>query len=160
MDENQAVGAYKGLSQVERAFRSLKSIDLKIRPIHHHLAERVKTHVFLCTLAYYVEWHMRKALAPILFDDHDRVAAATHRPSMVAPAERSEAANRKARTKQTDDGLPVHSFRTLLADLGTIARKTVQVKPVNGAPVCFEKITQPTPVQQRALDLLDAKLVM
>jgi hypothetical protein len=160
MDENQTVGAYKGLSQVERAFRSLKSIDLKIRPIHHHLAERVKTHVFLCMLAYYVEWHMRKALAPILFDDHETAAAASHRPSMVAPAERSEAANRKARTKQTDDGLPVHSFRTLLADLGTIARNTVQVKPTTGDPVCFEKITQPTPVQQRALDLLDAKLTV
>jgi transposase len=159
MDANQTVGAYKSLSQVERAFRSLKSIDLKIRPIHHHLAERVKTHVFLCMLAYYVEWHMRKALAPILFDDHDPADAAKHRPSIVAPAERSEAAKRKARTKQTDDGLPVHSFRTLLADLGTIARNTVEVKPVAGDPVRFEKITQPTPLQQRALDLLGVKLV-
>jgi hypothetical protein len=159
MDANQTVGAYKSLSQVERAFRSLKTIDLKIRPIHHHLAERVKTHVFLCMLAYYVEWHMRKALAPILFDDHDPADAAKHRPSMVAPAERSEAAKRKARTKQTDDGLPVHSFRTLLDDLGTIARNTVEVKPVAGVPVRFEKITQPTPLQQRALDLLGVKLV-
>jgi len=159
MDANQTVTAYKSLSQVERAFRSLKSIDLKIRPIHHHLAERVKTHVFLCMLAYYVEWHMRKALAPILFDDHDPADAAKHRASIVAPAERSEAAKRKARTKQTDDGLPVHSFRTLLDDLGTIARNTVEVKPVAGDPVRFEKITQPTPLQQRALDLLGVKLV-
>jgi hypothetical protein len=160
MDANQTVGAYKSLSQVERAFRSLKTIDLKIRPIHHHLAERVKTHVFLCMLAYYVEWHMRKALAPILFDDHDPADAARQRPTMVAPAERSEAAMRKARNKQTDDGLPVHSFRTLLADLATIARNTVEVKPVTGEPARFEKITQPTPLQQRALDLLGTRLVV
>lgn len=160
MDANQTVGAYKSLSQVERAFRSLKTIDLKIRPIHHHLAERVKTHVFLCLLAYYVEWHMRKVLAPILFDDHDPADAARQRPTMVTPAERSEAAMRKARNKQTDDGLPVHSFRTLLADLATIARNTVEVKPVMGDPARFEKITQPTPLQQRALDLLGTRLVV
>jgi hypothetical protein len=160
MDANQTVGAYKSLSQVEQAFRSLKSIDLKIRPIHHHLAERVKTHVFLCMLAYYVEWHMRKGLAPILFDDHDPEDAARYRPSMVAPCERSEAARCKAASKQTDDGLPVHSFRTLLADLATIARSTVEVKPVVGNPVRFEKITQPTALQQRALDLLGTKLIV
>lgn len=160
LDANETVGAYKGLSQVERAFRSLKSIDLKIRPIHHRLAERVKAHVFLCMLAYYVEWHMRKALAPILFDDHDAADAAKSRPSMVAPAERSEAARRKARSKLTDDALPVHSFRTLLADLAAIARNTVVVNRANQGPVTFEKITTPTPVQQRALDLLSVKLVV
>lgn len=160
MDANATVGAYKSLSQVERAFRSLKSIDLKIRPIHHRLAERVKAHVFLCMLAYYVEWHMRKALAPILFDDHDPADAAKNRPSMVAPAERSEAAKRKARAKLTDDALPVHSFRTLLADLAAIARNTVEVKRFNQGPVRFEKVTNPTRIQQRALDLLGVTLVV
>jgi hypothetical protein len=157
---NETVGAYKSLSQVERAFRSLKSIDLKIRPIHHRLADRVKTHVFLCMLAYYVEWHMRKVLAPILFDDHDPADAANQRPNMVVPAERSKAAKRKATTKVTDDGLPVHSFQTLLSDLATIARNTVEVKRTQKEPVRFEKVTQPTRVQQRALDLLGVRLVV
>jgi len=160
LDTNSVVGAYKGLSQVEQAFRSLKSIDLKIRPIFHRLAERVKAHVFLCMLAYYVEWHMRKALAPILFDDHDSAEAAKSRPDMVAPAERSEAAKRKARTKITDDHLPVHSFRTLLADLATIARNTVAVTRISNGPARFEKLTRPTPVQQRAFDLLGVTLTL
>jgi transposase len=159
LDANETVGAYKSLSQVERAFRSLKSIDLKIRPIHHRLADRVKTHVFLCMLAYYVEWHMRKVLAPLLFDDHDPADAANKRPNMVVPAERSRAAKRKAATKVTDDGLPVHSFQTLLSDLATIARNTVEVKRTHSEPVRFEKVTQPTRVQQRALDLLGVRLV-
>ncbi len=159
LDANATVGAYKSLSQVERAFRSLKSIDLKIRPIFHRLAERVKAHVFLCMLAYYVEWHMRKALAPILFDDHEPGDAANSRPNMVAPAERSEAAKRKAKTKMTDDNLPVHSFRTLLADLATITKNTVEVKRISNDPVRFEKLTRPTPLQQRAFDLLGVKLV-
>jgi hypothetical protein len=156
---NETVGAYKSLSQVERAFRSLKSIDLKIRPIHHRLAERVKTHVFLCMLAYYVEWHMRKLLAPILFDDHDPADAANRRPNMVVPAERSKAAKRKAAAKVTDDGLPVHSFQTLLSDLATIARNTVEVKHTRKDPVRFEKVTQPTRLQQRAFDLLGVRLI-
>lgn len=160
LDTSETVGAYKSLSQVERAFRSLKSIDLKIRPIHHRLAERVKAHVFLCMLAYYVEWHMRQVLAPILFDDHDPADAAKSRPNMVVPAERSKAAKRKAATKVTDDGLPVHSFQTLLSDLATIARNTVEVKRTDSEPVKFEKITQPTRVQQRALDLLGVGLIM
>jgi hypothetical protein len=160
LDTNQTVGAYKSLSRVERAFRSLKSVDLKIRPIHHRLADRVKAHVFLCMLAYYVEWHMRQALAPILFDDHEAEDAAKQRPNMVAPAQRSAAAKRKARSKATDDGLPVHSFRTLLDDLATLARNTVQVKSANQDPVTFDKLTQCTPVQQRALDLLGVKLIM
>jgi transposase len=160
LDTNEVVGAYKGLSQVERAFRSLKSIDLKIRPIFHRLAERVKVHVFLCMLAYYVEWHMRKALAPILFDDHDLAEAAKSRPDMVAPAERSEAAKRKTKTKMTEDCLPVHSFRTLIADLATITKNTVEVKRINNGPARFEKLTRPTPVQQRAFDLLGVKLTV
>ena len=160
LDTNQTVGAYKSLSQVERAFRSLKSVDLKIRPIHHRLADRVRAHVFLCMLAYYVEWHMRQALAPILFDDHDPEDAARNRPNMVVPAQRSAAAKRKARTKVTDDGLPVHSFQTLLADLATVVRNTVQVKSPTQDPVTFEKLTQCTPLQQRALDLLGVKLMV
>lgn len=160
LDTNETVGAYKSLSQVERAFRSLKSIDLKVRPIHHHLVERVKAHVFLCMLAYYVEWHMRKALVSILFDDHDPEDAANSRPNMVAPAERSTAAKRKAASKTTDDGLPVHSFQTLLSDLATIARNTVEVKHTGNDPVTFEKLTRPTRVQQRALDLLGVGLIV
>jgi hypothetical protein len=159
LDANATVGAYKSLSEVERAFRSLKSIDLKIRPIFHRLAERVKAHVFLCMLAYYVEWHMRKALAPILFDDHDPGDAANSRPSVVAPAERSAAAKRKAKTKMTEDHLPVHSFRTLLADLATITKNTVEVKPINNDLARFEKLTRPTPLQQRAFDLLGVRLI-
>src|SRR5438876_2842545 len=92
----QTVFHYKSLSAVERAFRSIKSVDLKVRPIHHRLANRVRAHVFLCMLAYYVEWHMRRALAPILFDDHDPDAAAAQRPSIVAPAQRSADALKKA----------------------------------------------------------------
>ena len=158
LDTNAAVGAYKSLSDVERAFRTLKSIDLKIRPIFHRLVERVKAHVFLCMLAYYVEWHMREALAPILFDDHEAHAAAKSRPNMVAPAERSEAAKRKAKTKMTEDTLPVHSFRTLLADLATITKNTVEVERIGNDPVTFEKLARPTRLQQRALDLLGVKL--
>jgi len=158
LDTNAAVGAYKSLSDVERAFRTLKSIDLKIRPIFHRLVERVKAHVFLCMLAYYVEWHMREALAPILFDDHEAHAAAKSRPNMVAPAERSEAAKRKAKTKMTADNLPVHSFRTLLADLATITKNTVEVERIGNDPVTFEKLARPTRLQQRALDLLGVKL--
>jgi len=158
LDTNATVGAYKSLSEVERAFRSLKSIDLKIRPIFHRLAERVKAHVFLCMLAYYVEWHMRKALAPILFDDHDSDAAARVRPNMVTPAERSESAKRKAKTKMTDDYLPVHSFRTLLKDLATITKNTVEVERSGNDSVTFEKLARPTHLQQRAFDLLGVKL--
>jgi transposase len=158
LDANGTVGAYKSLTLVERAFRSLKSIDLKIRPIFHRLAERVKAHVFLCMLAYYVEWHMRKALAPILFDDHEPGEAVNSRPNMVAPAVRSEAAKRKAKSKITGDNLPVHSFRTLLADLATITKNTVEVERSGNDSVTFEKLARPTPLQQRAFDLLGVKL--
>jgi hypothetical protein len=113
------VRAYKSLGRVERAFRCLKTTDLDIRPIFHWVSPRVRAHVFLCMLAYYLEWHMRQALAPMLFDDHDRAAGEALRSSPVAKAEPSPAAKRKARTKRTDNGQPVHSFRTLLADLAT-----------------------------------------
>ena len=145
----QAVRHYKELANVERAFRSLKSVDLKIRPIHHHLEERVCAHVFLCMLAYYVEWHMRQALAPMLFDDDEPAAGEALRTSIVAPAQRSPSAEDKAQHKRTADGSPVHSFQTLLQDLRTVALNTVQM----GEETC-QIITTPTPVQQRAFDLL------
>jgi hypothetical protein len=152
LSPEDAVLSYKRLAQVERAFRSIKTVDLKLRPIHHHLAERVRAHVFICMLAYYVEWHMRRALAPILFDDDDKPAAARRRQSAVAKAQRSERAERKARTKLTADGAPVHSFQTLLADLTTIVKNRFQ--PKDGSATSFEMITTPTPLQHRALDLL------
>jgi hypothetical protein len=146
------VACYKRLAHVERAFRSLKTVDLKIRPIHHHLDDRVRAHVLICMLAYHVEWHMRRNLAPILFDDDDRVAAAKRRSSPVSKAQRSEAAERKAARKQTEDGLPVHSFQTLLRDLATLAKNRIQPKDPALPPL--DMITRATPLQQRAFDLL------
>jgi transposase len=145
----QAVSSYKRLSVVERAFRSLKSVDLKVRPIHHRQPDRVRAHVFLCMLAYYVEWHLRQAWAPILFDDHDKTAGEALRESVVAPAQRSPRGQRKVRTKRTEDGLPVHSFQTLLEDLQTLAKNKIQMGQVS-----FEMITAPTKLQQQAFDLL------
>src|SRR5512132_224140 len=150
LDAAATVLAYKSLAHVERAFRSLKSIDLDIRPVHHRLAGRVRAHVFLCMLAYYVAWHMRRTLAPLLFEDHDRPAAAAARPSPVAAAEVSPAAHAKARTRKTDDGAPVHSFRTLLADLATLTRNTVRF----GDKLPITVLSRPTPPQQRAFDHL------
>jgi Transposase DDE domain len=146
------VGAYKRLAQVERAFRSLKSVDLKVRPIHHRLEERVRAHILLCMLAYYVEWHMRQALAPMLFDDDDPAAAQAARRSPVAPAQRSPRAQHKASTQLTDEGGPVHSFGTLLRDLATVAKN--RILPKLQHPVPFDLITTPTPLQQHAFDLL------
>src|SRR5215469_8872325 len=119
LDDDATVRSYKSLSVVERAFRCLKSVDLQIRPVYHWLAARVRAHVFLCMLAYYLEWHMRQRLAPMLYDDTDKHAAEAQRASVVATAERSPAAITKQTTGRTEDGLPVHSFRTLLADLAT-----------------------------------------
>jgi hypothetical protein len=126
LDAGATVLADKSLAHVERAFRSLKSIDIDIRPVHHRRAGRVRAHVFLCMLAYHVAWHMRRKLAPLLFEDHQRPAAAVSRTSPVAAAEVSPAARAKARSRKTDDGEPVHSFRTLLADLATLTRNTVR----------------------------------
>jgi hypothetical protein len=125
LDTTGVVTGYKQLARVERAFRSLKTVDLEVRPIHHRRANRVRAHVLLCMLAYHLEWHMRQALAPILFDDHDKPAAQAARASIVAPARRSAAARRKAATKRTDDGLPVLSFRSLLHDLATLTHNTM-----------------------------------
>lgn len=151
MSSDDVVRAYKDLSKVERAFRCLKTVDLKIRPIYHWLDDRIRAHVFLCMMAYYVEWHMRKALAPILFDDHARAEAQRERKSIVAPAPRSKAAVRKDSRKRTDADEPVHSFRTLLHDLGTLAKNRVRVR---GSAEEFYVLTQPTALQTRALDLL------
>jgi Transposase DDE domain len=146
-----AVRHYKALSQVERAFRSLKTVDLHIRPIHHHLPDRVRSHIFLCMLAYYVEWHMREAWRPILFADEDQAAKATRDP--VAPATRSAAAARKAATHQLADGTTVHSFRTVLQDLATIVRNVCRMHGhEHAAP--FTVTTTPTSEQRRAYDLL------
>lgn len=153
-DADTTVGAYKSLAHVERAFRALKSIDLEVRPIHHRLAGRVRAHVFLCMLAYHVLWHMRRALAPLLFDDHDKEAAAAARPSPVAAAAVSPAAKAKARTRKTADGAPVHSFRTLLCDLATITRNTVRF----GDHLPTTMLSRPTPLQTRAFKLLDVPL--
>jgi hypothetical protein len=152
MSDERTVGAYKSLSTVERAFRSLKTVDLKVRPIYHHLPDRVRAHVFLCMLAYYVEWHMRRSLAPLLFDDHDRETARQSRESVVAPARVSPAAAKKARTKRTEDGDPVESFQQLLDNLGTLALNLVQPSLPGIAP--FYKLTRPSTLQQKALDLL------
>jgi len=147
----EAVRRYKSLSQVERAFRSLKTIDLHVRPIHHRLADRVRSHIFLCMLAYYVEWHMREVWRPLLFADEDQRAKATRDP--VAPAKRSAAADRKAATRQLAGGTPVHSFRTLLHDLSSIVRNDCRTGGDEDA-LTFSVTTTPTPEQRRAYDLL------
>ena len=149
MTAEAAVAAYKSLSQVERAFRSSKT-DLDIRPLHHHTEPRVRAHVFLCMLAYYVEWHLRRALAPLLFQDHDRAAAAAERTSIVAKAELSPAAREKKARGRTEDGLPLHSFRTLLAELATATRSRVRV-----GDHTFDQLASLTPLQERAFQLLE-----
>jgi hypothetical protein len=159
LDATASVLAYKSLAQVEHAFRCLKSEDLEVRPVHHRLAGRVRAHVFLCMLAYYVQWHMHQKLAPLLFQDHDRPAART---SAVAKADVSPAAKAKASSRTTADGLPVHSFRSLLADLATLTRNTVRL--ASGAPfghgdtLPMTMLVRPTPLQQRAFDLLAVAL--
>lgn len=153
----ETVRAYKGLTVVEQAFRSLKTVDLQVRPIYHRLEERVRAHVFLCMLAYYVEWHLRQALAPLLFDDETPGAGEALRPSVVAPAQRSPGAEGKARSQETVGGVPVHSFRTLLRDLATITKNRVQ--PTGTGPgAAFDLVATPTALQRRALGLLRVSL--
>ena len=127
-------------------------MDLKVRPIFHWLDDRIRAHVFLCMLAYYVEWHMRRKLATILFDDHEREEAEATRASVVAPAPRSEAARKKDADKKTVDGLPVLSFRSLLEHMGTMAKN--RVRPAADSSLEFFEVTQATPVQRRAFELL------
>jgi hypothetical protein len=141
---------YKGLEDVERFFRTLNS-ELDVRPIRHHLEDRVRAHVFLRMLSYYIAWHMKQALAPILFHDHDKPAAAAKRTDPVTPAQRSDAALSKAARKRTQDDYPVHSFTSLLADLATLCVNYIQ--PVHDMPA-FTKLTTPTALQRRAFDLL------
>jgi transposase len=155
LSPEDVVLSYKRLAHVERAFRSLKTLDLHIRPIHHRKADRVRAHVLLCMLAYYVEWHMRRALAPILFDDDDQPAAEALRASVVAPAQRSPRASAKAATKRTPDGEPVHSFSSLLRSLATIVKNRVQPRADNAT--AFDVVTIPTPHQKHALDLLNVR---
>jgi len=145
--------AYKKLAAVERAFRSLKNIDLHIRPIHHRLADRVRAHVLICMLAYYVEWHMRRKLAPLLFDDQQ---PGQRTGSPVSPAQRSTSALTKARTRETPDGLPVQSFQGWLKDLATVVRN--QIQPTAASIPPFVMTTRRTAAQQRALDLLGVSL--
>jgi hypothetical protein len=146
------VRAYKDLAKVERAFRCMKTVDLRIRPIHHRLEDRVRAHVFLCMLAYYVEWHMRRAWAPLLFAEDDPQGAAQRRGSPVKPARRSASAEAKALTKKTSEGETVHRFRGLLDHLATLTKNTIQ--PTGDLP-SFDRLTVPTPLQQKAFDLLD-----
>jgi hypothetical protein len=153
LDAAATVRAYKSLADVERLFRSVKTVDLEIRPVYHWAEDRVRAHVFLCMLAYYVEWHMRRALAPALFDDHDRAQAEAERASPVAKAKPSRAARRKTASKRTDDGLPVHSFRSLLADLATLTRNRVRF----GDADTFTLLATPTAPQLRAFELLGLK---
>ena len=152
MSAPEAVRSYKALSEVERAFRSLKTIDLEVRPIHHRLADRVRAHIFLCMLAYYVEWHMREAWRPLLFADEDLEAKAKRDP--VAPAKRSGAADAKAATKTLPDGAPTHSFRTLVELLSTIVRNTCRAPGAPAGAPTFTVVTTPSAEQQRAMDIL------
>jgi hypothetical protein len=152
MDAASCVRNYKALANVERAFRSLKTIDLKVRPIHHHTADRVRAHIFLCMLAYYVEWHMREAWRELMFADPDQAAKTRRDP--VAPATRSKAALAKAAQHTLDDGTPVHSFATLLGELATIVRNTCRTPQAAPEAPTFEVLTTPSPKQKRALELM------
>jgi hypothetical protein len=149
LEAEAVVRSYKQLSDVERAFLNLKTVHIEVRPIHHRLPERVEAHVFVCMLAYYVVWHMRQALAPLLFQDTDPEGATAERGSVVAPAQRSPSAQQKARTLRTDDGFPVHSLETLLKDLGTLTKNRVRL-----GDSTFDQLASPTPLQARAFELL------
>jgi Transposase DDE domain len=153
MDAAQCVRNYKSLANVERAFRSLKTIDLKVRPIHHRTANRVRTHIFLCMLAYYVEWHMREAWRELMFADEDQDAKQKRDP--VAPAVRSKPALNKVHTRTLADGSPAHSFRSLLDDLTTIVRNTCRVPGEQTSNGNFTIDTTPSDKQQRAQELLE-----
>jgi transposase len=153
MDAPDCVRSYKALANVERAFRSLKTIDLKVRPIHHRTADRVRAHIFLCMLAYYVEWHMREAWRELMFADTDQQAKATRDP--VAPAKRSAPAQAKAASHMLDDGTPAHSFASLLAELSTVVRNTCRTPAAGPDAPTFEVLTTPNAKQERALELIE-----
>ncbi len=153
MDSQQIVETYKSLAKVERAFRCIKTVDLSLRPIYHHNEDRIRSHVFICMLAYYVEWHMREKLRPVLFADDDQESAAAARKTVVAPAQRSKSAKKKDATRRTADDFPVQSFRDVLQDLGTLCRNRIRIPEFDSE---FEKLTQATPYQQHVLELLGA----
>lgn len=159
MTAEQVVGSYKGLSRLEQAFHMMKSIDLKVRPIYHRLEDRVRAHIFLCMLAYYVDWQLRVALAPLLFEDADPEGAQAQRPSIVAKAQRSPSAKRKTATKRTDDGFQVQSLGTLLAHLANIALDVHQ-PTIEGADETFLKTTDLDPLSERAFHLLEIRSLM
>lgn len=150
MEAEAVVRSYKELSEVEQAFRNMKTAQLEVRPIRHRLSERVEAHVFVCMLAYYVVWHMRRSLAPLLFHDDDPQGAAARRRSVVAPAQRSFSAQKKAITKRTADDFPVHSFQTLLEDLETLTKNRMRF-----GRATFDQLASPTPLQTRAFELLN-----
>jgi hypothetical protein len=151
-NDAETVRSYKSLALVERAFRCIKTVDLHVQPVYHRLAGRVRAHVLLCMLAYYLEWHMRQRLAPMLFDDTDKEAAEAMRSSVVATAQRSPAAVAKQTTGLTQDGLPVHSFHSLLADLASLVRNTIITAITPNYPLTV--LTRPTPIQLKAFALL------
>lgn len=153
MPADDLVRCYKELSVVERAFQSLKTLHLQVRPIRHRLAERVKIHVFICMLAYYVTWHMKQALAPILFQDDDPTGAQQQRESVVSPARRSPRAIAKIAKKRTEEGFVVHSFETLLKDLATLTSNKMRFGKSN-----FVQLSRPTPLQKKAFELLEVPL--
>jgi len=152
LGSEDVVRAYKRLSQVERAFRISKDFSLEVEPIYHRLEERVRAHIFLCMLALYVRIHMERALAPLLFTDHDPAGAEAKRVSIVAPAPLSDAAVSKKRRKKTEDGFPVQSFRSLLNDLATLTKNTIRMQ---NSDITFEQYARPTPLQDKAFSLLD-----
>lgn len=156
LGDAETVRSYKSLALVERAFRCIKTVDLQVRPVRHWLEERVRAHVFLCMLAYYLEWHMRRKLAPVLFDDTDKETAEALRESIVAQAQRSPAAVAKQTTGLTPEGLAVHSFQTLLADLATICRNTIVTAVTPDYPLSV--VTRPTAGQLRAFELLEVRV--
>jgi transposase len=157
LSAEQTVRSYKSLAEVERAFRCLKGIDLLVRPIRHRTEERVPSHIFLCVLAYYVEWHLRRAWAPLLFEDEERWEQRPHR-DPVRSAQPSTSAQQKKQSHETAEGLPVHSLQTLIAELANRARVTFSLKPQNAEEektnLTFQQVPEPTPVQARAYELI------
>ena len=160
MDTAQCVRSYKSLAHVERAFRTIKTVDLQIRPIHHRRADRVRAHIFLCMLAYHVEWHMRQALSALLFADTDTDMEAKQRRNSVVTAQRSATATATAKAKakvakrSLDDGSPVHSFKTLLAELANITKSSYKTNDSVATAPHFEMMTTPNAKQAHALALI------
>jgi transposase len=152
LSSEDTVRAYKGLSQVERAFRCLKTIDLLVRPIRHRTQDRVPAHIFLCLLAYYVEWHMRQALAPILFEDEE-LEKDRKRRDPILPAKPSDSVKLKKRTHRTPDGLPVHDFSSLMSDMASRSRVTYKLRS-QGLDPTFKQVPEPSALQRRAYELL------